>query len=260
MFVVTAKLAPLLRDLKKIPGQFKRVARELVDSESRGFIRDAVMATPPFHAKAAPVADNPGKFATVTGTEAKKAAERKIEAEAKLIFVGVDLKGKRTITHAFGRPLKKPVTYATKERHPNVEAIWAERTQRRFAAKRKVISRGQKAAFYVSNPKLIKAIAARKKNVGKLAAGWAAAAEKLSVKLPAWIKRHGTARGAVLIRIGSMSYSVRIQNDVPYGDALQLQAIADRTARSRERKLAARLPHVIRGAIKRAGREALKAA
>lgn len=260
MFVITAKIAPLIRDLKKIPGQFNRVAKELVDSEARGFVRDAVTATPPFHAKAAPVADNPGKFATVTGTEAKKAAERKLDAEAATLFVGVTLKGKRTITHAFGRPLKAPVTYATKERHPNVEKIWDERTQRRFAAKRKKLSRGGKSAFYVSNPKLIKAIAARKKNIGKLAAGWAAAAEKLNVKLPAWIKRHGTARGAVLLRLGRMSYSVRIQNDVPYGDALQLQAIADRTARTRERKLAARLPHVLRGALKRSQRESLKAA
>jgi hypothetical protein len=260
MIIVTAKLAPLLRDLKKIPGQFQRVAKELVDSEARGFVRDAVLATPPFHAKSAPAPDNPGKFATVTGTEAKKAAEAKIDSEASAIFAGVILKGKRTITQAFGHPLKNPVVVATKELHPNVESLWAERAARRFAGKRKTISRGQKAAFYVSSPKLIKAIAARKKNIGKLASGWAAAAEKLNVKLPAWIKRHGTARGGVQIQLGSLSYSIRIQNDVAYGDALQLQSIADRTARARERKLAARLPFVIRGAIKRANREALRAA
>lgn len=260
MITVTAKLAPLIRDLKKIPAQFNRVAKELVDTESRGFIRDAVQATPPFHVKAAHTADNPGKFATVTGTEARKAAERKIESEASLIFVGVTLKGKRTITQAFGRPLKTPVTVPTKERHPDPIKIWDERTRRRFATKRKTLTRGQKAPYYVSSPKLAKAIALKKKNIGKLAAGWAAAAEKLNVKLPAWIKRHGTSRGAVQIRLGSMSYSVIIRNDVPYGDALQLQAIADRTAKARERKLAARLPHVIRGAIKRASREALKAA
>lgn len=258
MIVVTAKLAPLLRDLRRYPGQLQRVARELIETEARGFVRDAVQSTPPFHAR--PVADDPGKFATVKGGEAKKAAEAKIDREAAALFAPVTLKGKRRITHVFGKPMKRPMTVPTRELHPDVAAIWDERTRRRFATKRKKISRGQKAPFYVARPKLLRAIAERKKAVGKLASGWSAAAAKLNVKLPSWITRHGSGRGQVQVRMTGYSYSVRIENNVPYGDALQLQGIADRAAKIRERKLAARMPHVIRGAIRRAQREALVAA
>jgi len=258
MITVTAKIAPLLRDLRRMPGQLQRVARELVETEARGFVRDAVQSTPPFFAR--PTDDDPGKFATVKGGQAKKNAEAKIDREAAALFVPVQIKGKRQITHVFGKKLVRPVTVPTTEKHPDVSAIWDERTRRRFATRRKSISRGQKAGWYVARPKLLQAIRERKKNIGKLASGWSAAAAKLNVKLPAWVSRHGTGRGQVLVKVGSSSYSVRIENRVPYGDALQLQAIADRAMKIRSRKLEARLPHVLRGAIRRAQREALAAA
>ncbi len=39
----------------------------------------------------------------------------------------------------------------------------------------------------------------RGKRVGELAAGWNAGAQKLGVKLPAWVARHGTKRSAAAV-------------------------------------------------------------
>lgn len=259
MITVNVKVAPLLRELKRIPGQFRRVAQELVDTEARGFVRDAVQSTPPFFARPAGT-DTPGKFVTVNGTEARKTGERVIEREAAAIFAAVQIKGERQLTHLFGKRLAQPIKVKTKERHTDVAGIWDMRAKRRFEAKRKTISRGQKAPYYVATAKLKRAMEARKKQVGKLASGWSAAAEKVGVKLPGWIARHGTGRGDVMLTVGSMSYSIRIRNNVPYGTAVQLQRIADRVARVRERKLAARLPHVLRGALRRAQNSPLTAA
>ena len=55
-----------------------------------------------------------------------------------------------------------------------------------------------------------------------------------------------------MLSVGTMSYSIRIRNNVAYGQNLQLQRIADRVARVRQRKLEARLPYVLRGALRRA--------
>lgn len=253
MITVNVKVAPLLRELRRYPGQIKRVGKEIVDTEARGFVRDAVQSTPPFFSKPAGT-DTPGKFVTVKGTEARKTGERKIDSEAAAIFQPVTIKGERELTHLFGKKLAQPIKVKTRERHADVAGIWDMRAKRRFEAKRKTISRGQKAAYYVAASKLQRAAADRKKRIGKLASGWAAAAEKVGVKLPSWIARHGSGRGDVLLTVGSLSYSIRIRNNVSYGDRLQLQRIADRVARVRQRKLEARLPHVLRGALRRAQR------
>ena len=251
MITVNVKVAPLLRELKRYPGEMKRVAKEIVDTEARGFVRDAVQSTPPFFSRPAGT-DTPGKFVTVTGTEARKTGERKLDSEAGLIFEPVEIKGERELTHLFGKRLAQPIKVKVKERHTDVAGIWDMRAKRRFETKRKTIGRGQKAAYYVASSKLKRAIEERKKRIGKLASGWAAAAEKVGVKLPSWIARHGAGRGDVLLSMGTMSYSIRIRNNVAYGQNLQLQRIADRVARVRQRKLEARLPYVLRGALRRA--------
>jgi hypothetical protein len=251
MITVNVKVAPLLRELRSYPGQMKRVAKEIVDTEARGFVRDAVQSTPPFFSRPAGT-DTPGKFVTVNGTEARKTGERKLDSEAGLLFEPVEIKGERELTHLFGKRLVPSIKVKVKERHTDVAGIWDMRAKRRFETKRKTIGRGQKAAYYVASSKLKRAVEERKKRIGKLASGWAAAAEKVGVKLPSWIARHGAGRGDVLLSVGTMSYSIRIRNNVAYGDKLQLQRIADRVARVRQRKLEARLPYVLRGALRRA--------
>jgi hypothetical protein len=265
--MITRKInvASVLRDLKKYRGAFERTVKEVVDTEARGAVKDGVQATPPFYSRAAPTADNPGKWETVGGSEAKKAGERKVESDAAALFVGKELKGKRMIPHLFGdyEPdvgNKPPYYTPTTERYPHPSVIWAVRLKRKFESGARRIGRGRKQAYYVEQRKLNKAIRERKRKVGNLAAGWNAAAAQLGVQMPAWIKRHGSKNGRVTVRKTATSYSIRITNSVPYSDRLALQRIIDRVQKTRQGKLERRLPHVLNGALRRARLESMRVA
>lgn len=77
--------------------------------------------------------------------------------------------------------------------------------------------------------------------VGKLASGWGAAASRLGVALPAWIRRHG-AGGLVIFENNSRSIGIRARNTIPYADqvgaARRIRHAADMQARNLERRLA----------------------
>lgn len=288
MIVVTAKLAPLLRDLQKIPGQFNRVAKELVDSEARGFVRDAIQSTPPFYSRAAPTLDNPGKWETVTGTEAKKAGEVAIKTDLlggrrgagtvrggiittmddALFDSAVEHKKSQNVrlfirkdgtVYGTDRSLFKPDA-TTGTLHDHHKRNFKNGRMSSAGGRERSIGRWKFLDKLVVRRKVLDAyLAETYKKVGILCSGWAAAADKLNVRLPLWIKRHGTSNGTAIVTVGELSYQVRIENAVAYGTGQRLQSIADRVARGRQRKLASRLPYVVRGAIKRANREALKA-
>ncbi|MGE0412018.1 MAG: hypothetical protein AB7I98_03895 [Verrucomicrobiales bacterium] len=76
--------------------------------------------------------------------------------------------------------------------------------------------------------------------VGKLASGWGAAAARLGVSLPAWIRRHG-ARGLVLFENNSRGIGIRARNTIPYaaqvGAARRIRHAADMQARALDRRL-----------------------
>ena len=52
--------------------------------------------------------------------------------------------------------------------------------------------------------------------VGELAAGWNAGADKLGVKLPAWVSRHGPRRSAVSIVNSFRQFRITLTNAVKY--------------------------------------------
>jgi hypothetical protein len=92
------------------------------------------------------------------------------------------------------------------------------------------------------------------KKVGMLAGGWAAAAAEFNVSLPMWIKRHGGGASVPVVKKSSSGYVVIIKNSMPYGD---LQRHANRALLGRNRKLEARLPMVLKGALRRARMESM---
>ena len=206
--VDTSRFDHALKQLHQASG---RDARESLERAARGFVRRVVAITPP---------GGGGR----TGTAARKAGEGAIRKDLGRIFAPVVLKGRRKITQVFGTPLKRPVFVPTKERWPDVEAIYAGRLARKGG--RKHLTRGQKQAFYVDKRKLSalqKMLIAR---VGFLAAGWNAAAESLGVKLPAWVSRHGTGHGSYLALLDTSHISITIVNAVGY--ALNVDGIEGR--------------------------------
>lgn len=242
MITARVDIARMLRKLQAVPKVLEEEMSRLVLQEARGFVKDVVSFTPP-------------ASRGITGTAAKKQGERKIDSDLGGIFAPVKIKGRRTIPHLFGdyapdTGRKPPYIVPTVESHPDPGGIYTARKQRRHGGR---LTRGQKAPYYVAAPKIQQLKTKLKKKVGQLAAGYNAAAQRLNVPLPAWVRRHGNKYGRVQVRTGASSFTVAITNSVPYGQAQHMQRIADRTLAIRRNKLERRLPFVLRAAIKKAG-------
>jgi len=54
------------------------------------------------------------------------------------------------------------------------------------------------------------------KRVGELAAGWNAGAQKLGVKLPAWVARHGSKRSSAAVLNTFRVFRIILTNAVKY--------------------------------------------
>jgi hypothetical protein len=234
----------LLRKSRRARKVLRKVMKQVVPEEARGFVRTIVHDTPPANKR-------------VKGKKAQKAGERTIDRDLGAVFVGKKLKRKRAITHLFGnkapRTGSQPPWYVrTKEMHPDVEKIYEVRRARGLEKGRKM-TRGRRQAWYVSETKLNRLRKKLKRRVGLLAGGWNAAAVKVGAKLPAWVKRHGTQGGAVRVKLRTYSYVVTMRNRVRYGRRLGLQKRADRAQRKQAGKLQRRLPYVLRAEMRKAG-------
>lgn len=77
---------------------------------------------------------------------------------------------------------------------------------------------------WLSKAEMRRELAAKKRQLGREAAGWNQAAAELNIKPPAWVKRH-SGEGACRIVAQGSSYSISVRNSVPYGqDLLQHRA------------------------------------
>ena len=83
---------------------------------------------------------------------------------------------------------------------------------------------------WLSKAEMRRELAAKKKQLGREAAGWNQAAAELNIKPPAWVKRH-SGEGACRFVSRDSSYSISVCNSVPYGQDL-LRHRADFTLRS----------------------------
>lgn len=131
-----------------------------------------------------------------TGLAAKRQGEAAIDRDLAAIFVPVRLKHER------------------REQWPDVEGIHAGRFGSGSRAG-KSLTRGRAQAYYVD---VIKLRALRRllfARVGYLASGWIAAAERLGVRIPSWIGRHGARRGSIRLQLTGPKKEVEISNTVP---------------------------------------------
>lgn len=82
----------------------------------------------------------------------------------------------------------------------------------------RVNPRSRKEKLHVSQSDFNKLLRMQQKLVGHLAAGWNAAAEQLGIRLPAWIRRHGTRYGAIKITATATGIRVYLANKVGFVD------------------------------------------
>lgn len=129
------------------------------------------------------------------GLETGKAAIRRDEFF--MGFVPVEIKGHRTITQAFGRPIV-PVTVKTKPnpKFADPNAFHEQRLRSRFVSRRARVSRGRGGqAFYADRTQFTSMQNRLYKEIGKLAAAWIGIARRLNdgqtpTWIPAWVRRH----------------------------------------------------------------------
>lgn len=138
----------------------------------------------------------PPAHGSVKGAAAYRTGRKRISSDMARVLAPRRLKGKRKITHVFGRRLARPVYAKTKEKHPDVHAAY--RRVARFRNKGSGVKTGRvRQVMFVDRTKY-KALEKRLHgNVGRLASGWVSAAAAMGQSVQAWIARHGRSRGAV---------------------------------------------------------------
>lgn len=139
----------------------------------------------------------PPASSKTNASAARKQGIGAIRRDVNRIFAGVDLRRKTRV-----------------EKHPDVEGIH----RKHFLGKRgsnRLSSHLGKQKYFVDRKKLSALVKKLESHVGRFASGWAAAANRLGVSIPAWIGRHGTSRGGVMVNLTAPKYFVEMSLNAP---------------------------------------------
>lgn len=185
MEIETSIPAPPELPLERYAAVMGKTFPEVLLRGGRGVVRRAIAVMPP--ASASGVAGG-----LDSGSQAKVRGFKAIDRDLNRIFVPVKLKGKR------------------KERISGAEMVRIHARHLRY--KRPGAPMRRYGGPYYVDARKFKALGDKlRTHVGRLASGFVAAAQALRVAVPAWIARHGPARGTVQIELT--------------GDTLYLEAV-----------------------------------
>jgi hypothetical protein len=173
-------LREIKRAIKQLAPQVKKSRRELTEQAARGFVKEVVTFSPP---------GGGGR----KGTAAKKAGELAITNDLARVMIAA-------------RAAKNVILQDPRAIHDRLRDLRTGRINPRNLKKPYPVDAG--ALRSLRNELLTR--------VGKLAAGWNAGAEKLGVKLPAWVTRHGPRRGTVGITASFRLFRITVTNAVKY--------------------------------------------
>ena len=204
--------------IKNLEPHVKKSRKELVEQAAKGFVRTVATVTPPASKGA-------------TGSSAKKQGEAAITSDLAKVMKAV--RAKR-----------------------NVQIQSAQDIYKRFRDTRtgRINPRNLHNPYPVSSTEFN---ALKKKlllRVGWLASGWNAAAQKLGVKLPAWISRHGTGAGIILVTSDGRRFRIEISNAVKFVGSVKdldrrIQKSVDYQANAMQRQA----DFLLKKAVKKAG-------
>jgi hypothetical protein len=200
--VIEIRDAELQRHIVQVARAAGKTVKEETRTVFKGMVRDAIIYTPPASQGA-------------RGKSAQRQGEAAISRDLKRMgFAPIQLKGYRTITQAFGRPIK-PVRVKTKE-NPKFAEPDVFHLARLAAKSGGKVSRGRAQAFYVSKARFNAMVRRLYAEVGRLASGWINAANQLGVPVAAWISRHGGGRGSNIdIQETDERITMRVVNHFP---------------------------------------------
>lgn len=98
----------------------------------------------------------------------------------------------------------------TKTSPAQAKRDWTARVEANYAKKPFVLGK------WLSKPEMRRVLQAKKKQLGREAAGWNAAARELKTSVPAWVKRHSAGEGHITICKDGESCTITVANSVPY--------------------------------------------
>lgn len=169
--------------LKTMLSQSKRSAKEVVDEQARGFIMNVIKVTPP------------ARSTRESLGSAKRIARKKVAADIHKVIQGV------------------PVKQAEAKDAGSIKAAHNK------ARQDGQVKDSPRRRLKVPKTMLNAYIRKQQTKIGRLAAGWNAAASKFNVKVPAWIAQHTTGSG-VKVTATASQFGMKATNKSPYADKI----------------------------------------
>lgn len=186
-------------DLRAAMARFQRVTgatvEDCVKEVARTATRQMLKFTPPA-----------GR--NVQGTAAKRALEARIEGDFANIFAPRVLRGKRA------------------EVYPNPKGIHRQQPWKRQGTAVRKAPRNPPA--FVAQSKYNALLKEKKRNVGRMAAGWIRALDYLNTgkNVPAWVRRHAPGGGRITPSGNADVFALEVENPIPYMSSQQAEALA----------------------------------
>ncbi len=224
-------LGDVMWRLKKVPEQSARIIEQVVETDAKGFIKDIVAITPPSMGKANMESKKRGEMAIIHELLGSRGDGYRRTGGVFVVITDEVLSkastGKEEYVRLFATKDGKVYGCDTRYYQPNasIDDMFAYHQSKRL--KNGKVSEAGGRTRDVGRWKFIEqmvvSVTAWKRyqkwicaRVGMLPGGFNAAAAKLGISLPAWIKRHGVGRGAVEIKRSRGHFSITIRNSVKY--------------------------------------------
>ncbi len=210
-----SRLQKAIKDLEPL---VKKSRKELVEQAAKGFVKNVAEITPPASKGS-------------TGTAAKKQGEAAIINDLARVMLPV-------------RPRR------------NEQVQDAQDIYKRFRDKRtgRINPRNLQKPYPVTTADYNVLKKALLLHVGWLAAGWNAAAQKLGVKLPAWITRHGTSQGIIFVTSDGRRFRIEISNAVKFvGNVKDLERRIQKAVDYQANAMERQADYLLRKAVQEAG-------
>ncbi len=224
-------LGDVMWRLKKVPEHSARIIEQVVETDAKGFLKDIVAITPPSMGKADKQSQKRGEMAIIHELLGQKGGNN-IRTGGVFVVIADEIlakasTGKEEYVRLFAR--KDGTVYGCDTRYyqpkASIDDMFAYHQSKRLKSGKISTAGGRTRDIgrWKFIEQMVVSVTAWKRyqkwicaRVGMLAGGFNAAAAKLGISLPAWIKRHGTGRGAVEIKRSRGHFTITIRNSVKY--------------------------------------------
>ena len=226
----------LLRTLHETRALFRKSLKDMIKKGARLAITKAISITPPMSSERGPTKDTQrfaekliaGDVRRVLATASYAYGTIQSPAATSAFWFLLKRGGKKTLGEriASAESILRSHSYNVRLRGAPIVQTADVALHDRMRVRGRIRKNQHVQQIAIRPNEIDRHIKTRQKNIGFLAAGWAAAAEYLRARIPAWIKRHRTsAPSAIEFHDEADYFAIKMKNQVSYGPAAQLQRI-----------------------------------